>query len=1050
MKKKFLLLFFCAAAILAGLNGGTARAGLADYVGAANTEATLTFLATNVAPLPLDVDIGTLAGNNTYEFIANSPSDPTGSEALMGWYGSQDQAIKFEQYDNSGTYGATEYGIADYAYSAATTFGSNVVLDFVANKSTGKTQLFVNGVQSGSPVPFAVSLSGWVTLGGSDGGDGFFSDNFNGTILAVATYNSILTASEIQAHYNAFIMATPLTASAGAVQSMCMGGEVMFGGAPTATGGAGGYTYSWSPAAGLSSATAANPTASPASTTTYTVTVTDSQQSTATSSVTVTVSAGEAATASAGGNQTILAGGNTAGLGGVVGGSATGGVWTTSGSGTFAPNATTLNAAYDPSAADILTGSVLLTLTTTGQVTPCGPATAEVTVTIAGPMIVYSNELSPNWVNESFGTTVNFANTSPVFPGDEDSMSVTITEGYGGAQLYHTPMADAAYTGISFELNGGAAGGQYLAVYGLLGAGPGSPGAVYNLTPQANTWQQYWVPLSALGVADAANFSGFGIKDYAGMPEPTFYLDDVQLSSNPPPQSVSIDWNAVGQRIDGFGASSALNGGVWNGNWTPAEANMFFSTNGGTGTSLDGKANFTFTGIGLSFLRNRIAYASTTSANDIPTTTETTIMMLAQARGARLWSTPWTPAAGFKSLGDIYDSGVATGGGLFGGSYLGSGNNSVNLNYASQLANYVKRMKQGIFGVSLNIYAISIQNEPDVWVTDYEACQWTGAQIHDFATNLYNALQAQGLSSTKIILPENSGWDDYKGFADAVMSDTNAAADVGIIADHDYDLGYGPKNSYGKALWETEVSGNDPYDGSITNAIFWAGQIHNCLTVAQVNAWHYWWLIPQGPDNEALTDINGIPAKRMYALGQFSRFVRPNYYRVNATGTAAGLSAEISAYKDSASPNFAIVAINPNSVEISQVFNLANAAVISSVTPWMTTSNLSLASLTPVAATNSSFSYTLPPLSITTFVGQAVPPATLFGAAVTGNGEFHLSFTNVTGLSFAVFASTNLTQPLNAWSNVGTAVETPAGSGVYEFTDLQATNTQRFYQIRSP
>ncbi len=60
----------------------------------------------------------------------------------------------------------------------------------------------------------------------------------------------------------------------------------------TVTGGvmpAGGYIYSWSPAAGLTSTTIANPVATPASTTTYTVTVTDANGCIRTGSVTVDV-----------------------------------------------------------------------------------------------------------------------------------------------------------------------------------------------------------------------------------------------------------------------------------------------------------------------------------------------------------------------------------------------------------------------------------------------------------------------------------------------------------------------------------------------------------------------------------------------------------------------------------------------------------------------------------------------------------------------------------------------------------------------------------------
>jgi hypothetical protein len=103
----------------------------------------------------------------------------------------------------------------------------------------------------------------------------------------------------------------------------------------------------------------------------------------ATAQVVVTIN--PVATAGAGGNQTISAGSSTAGLGGVVGGGATGGIWTTSSSGTFAPNATTLNATYNPSAGDISADTVTLTLTSTGQLSPCGAATAQVVVVINPP-----------------------------------------------------------------------------------------------------------------------------------------------------------------------------------------------------------------------------------------------------------------------------------------------------------------------------------------------------------------------------------------------------------------------------------------------------------------------------------------------------------------------------------------------------------------------------------------------------------------------------------------------------------------------------------------
>jgi glucuronoarabinoxylan endo-1,4-beta-xylanase len=436
-------------------------------------------------------------------------------------------------------------------------------------------------------------------------------------------------------------------------------------------------------------------------------------------------------------------------------------------------------------------------------------------------------------------------------------------------------------------------------------------------------------------------------------------------------QNCTVDANNIHQRIDGFGASSA-----WQGTWTTQEANLFFSTNNnivytnkiivvmtnnGVVTTNIGIAT-TNNGIGLSLLRNHIAYASSTASTAVPSTVETTIMKDAQALGARVWSTPWTPAAGFKSTG-VVD----------GGNYLGSGANPTNLAYASQLANYVSSMKsQGI-----NLYAISVQNEPDGNHPDpggYESCVWNSTQIHDFTTNLYNAMVAKGVSSTMIMLPESQNWQDPDGLAGTAMNDPVVAADVGIVADHNYDGSTGPSSlahtSYGKALWETEVSLLSGSDGSITNGVYYAQRIFLFMT-NNVNAYHYWWLMTGNTTgNEGLTDNNAAVTKRMFAFGQYSRFVRPGYYRINANNASA---ANISAYENTNSGNFAIVAVNTNTgTAINQTITLTNFLAVSSVTPWMTTSNLSLASQTAVPVANSSFTYTLPALSIVTFVGQAV------------------------------------------------------------------------------
>ena len=173
-------------------------------------------------------------------------------------------------------------------------------------------------------------------------------------------------------------------------------------------------------------------------------------------------------------------------------------------------------------------------------------------VLLAAPMVstaqtnlaIYSDSLASGWMDYSYWCVRNFANTSPVHSGS-DSISVAITNAFGGLQLYHAGITNTAYGSVSFWLNGGTTGGQQLQMYGLLGTPPTGQAARFFLdSPPPNAWKQYTVPLGALGVANVTNFSGFAIQDSVGASEPTFFADDIQLTSSTPPSVVHQTVNA--------------------------------------------------------------------------------------------------------------------------------------------------------------------------------------------------------------------------------------------------------------------------------------------------------------------------------------------------------------------------------------------------------------------------------------------------------------------------------------------------------------------------
>jgi hypothetical protein len=97
-----------------------------------------------------------------------------------------------------------------------------------------------------------------------------------------------------------------------------------------------------------------------------------------------TIDWGYLPTVDAGGVQSICALASAT-LAGSIGGGATTATWS-GGGGAYAPNNTTLNAVYTPSAAERLAGTVTLTLTTNDPAGPCVAVNDFTTITIGAPL----------------------------------------------------------------------------------------------------------------------------------------------------------------------------------------------------------------------------------------------------------------------------------------------------------------------------------------------------------------------------------------------------------------------------------------------------------------------------------------------------------------------------------------------------------------------------------------------------------------------------------------------------------------------------------------
>jgi hypothetical protein len=260
----------------------------------------------------------------------------------------------------------------------------------------------------------------------------------------------------------------------------------------------------------------------------------------------------------------------------------------------------------------------------------------------------------------------------------------------------------------------------------------------------------------------------------------------------------------------------------------------------------------------------------------------------------------------------------------------------------------------------------------------------------------------------------------------------------------DYPLAH----NEGKPTWVTEFLVNDQ---TIGTAITTAEQIHDCLTVGNFSAYIWWKCLG---DTNGLVTASGTPQKRGFVMAQWSRFVRPGYYRIEANATVG--SASISAFADTNSGEFAIVAVNSNaSTPIVQTFSLSNFPAAGSVTPWITSTTMSLSNQTPVAVSSSSFAYTLPPLSVVTFAGQgSTAPARLIISSVSYKPTppaFVLTWNSTAGETYSVMKTNVLGSSLADWPAIVSGY--PAGGatgGPLSYTDTTATAGPTFYRVRRP
>lgn len=383
-----------------------------------------------------------------------------------------------------------------------------------------------------------------------------------------------------------------------------------------------------------------------------------------------------------------------------------------------------------------------------------------------------------------------------------------------------------------------------------------------------------------------------------------------------------VNADSMHQIIRGFGAANIL---MWRPDMTESEVERAFGTDDDQ--------------LGFSILRLMVEPDSNRWYLSVPSAKK------AYEMGATIIAAPWfAPSEIEENVGSIrrvmYDKYAE---------------------YAEHLNSFVRYMNDN----GVPIYGVSIQNEPDItenWTS------WTPDEMLRFMRDY-----AHTIEGTYVMAPES--FQFRRDMSDPILNDPVAAENTDIVCGHIYGGGlseYTLAEEKGKEVWMTEhLSGED----SQANDWDWAFEVAremNAVMNAGMSAYVWWYIVRYyGPLSDGTNDSGrkGEITKKGYVMSQFSKFIRPGYYRIE-TDNAPLSNVSPTAYKDPATGKVVIVVVNSEVTEVDHKFQITNGDIITSFTPYTTSIAKDVARENDVQVTDGSFNYTLLPVSITTFVSN--------------------------------------------------------------------------------
>jgi hypothetical protein len=682
---------------------------------------------------------------------------------------------------------------------------------------------------------------------------------------------------------------------------------------------------------------------------------------------------------------------------------------------------------------------------------------------------IYTDQLVNGFQDWSWAPH-NLSSTTTVHSG-ADAISVSATN-WQGISFHHADFDSSGYSSFAFWAHGGTTGGQLLRVYAEL-SGVGQANYDFASPLAANTWQQFVIPLTALGVANQPNLSRLNIQLRAGGTTNTYYLDDIQLLPNSAIH-VSVDCTQAVRVVDTrhFGVNLA----IWDSYYDPP-----YNT---TTTALLKEMGCTVVRLPGGSLSDEYHWASNTSLTNTwqwQASFADMVRVMTNAGVQAFITVNYGTGTPQEAAGWVRHANVTNHLGYkyweIGNECYGTWETDTNSNahdaftYATRATNYVAQMRAADPTIKIGVVAVPGETSSSNGYTNHPAINpRTGQTNFGWTPVLLTTLKNAGVTPDFLIHHVYPEWTDPNNPANSPDNDTNLlqyasnwASDAANLRQQITDY-FGPSGTNIELVC-TENNSDSGAQGkqstSLVNGLYYADSLGQLLKT-EFNGF-VWWDLRNGTDTGGyfgsnlygwrtygdLGMINGLTTRHptFYAAKMMQYFARPGDQILNAT-TDAALVTPYAARRVNGSVSLLLlnkypgsnlnaeVTLNgfvPNSAATVRLFGIPNDEAARTNGP-AASMDITTNSVTGIGST---FTNNCLPYSMTLLTLSPAPPSLAVLPSLPG--QFVLQLQGQAGVPYVLQSSSNMA----TWLSIST--NTLAGNSV-NFTNAITPPAPKFWR----